>query len=157
MTILSWTQYFAEITKTVAKRSSCCRRQVGAILVKDKRIIATGYNGTPSGMKNCNDGGCPRCNSAEKSDPSTLLECLCVHAEENVIIQSALAGVSPEGSTIYVTDSPCLHCFKLLLSAKVSEVYYLKKYDDKALEIFSKYFKKVGSFAEKIVEEALDK
>jgi dCMP deaminase len=135
--MIPWREYFTDIVELVAQRSSCCRRQVGAVLVKNNRIIATGYNGTPQGMLNCNEGGCPRCNNAVGSDPSTLGECLCVHAEENALIQSALAGVSPDGSVLYVTDSPCLHCCKLLVSAKIKKVFYLKLYDQKALSVFA--------------------
>jgi dCMP deaminase len=134
--MISWESYFKSIVKLVAERSSCCRRQVGAVLVKDNKIISTGYNGTPSGMLNCNLGGCPRCNNAKVSDPSTLGECLCVHAEENTIIQAALSGVSPAGSIIYITDSPCLHCCKLLVSAGIKEINYLRLYDQKAIDIF---------------------
>lgn len=136
-----WLEYFTEIIQIVAKKSTCCRRQVGAVLVKDNRIISTGYNGTPSGMKNCQDGGCPRCNSATESNPETLGECLCVHAEANAIIQCALTGSSTEGCSIYITDSPCLSCCKLLMAAKVKTVCYIREYDPKVFEIFGNYMK----------------
>ena len=98
----SWDQYFMNIAKAVATRSNCCRRQVAAVLVRDGRIIATGYNGTPRGVRNCDEGGCPRCNSDTPSGAG-LTECLCSHAEENAIVQSAYHGIAVRGAVLYTT------------------------------------------------------
>jgi len=99
-----WDDYFIGIAKVVALRSNCIKRKVAAVLVKDKRIIATGYNGTPRGVKNCSEGGCPRCHSIEVSGKG-LDECLCSHAEENAIVQSAYHGVNIKDSVLYTTFS----------------------------------------------------
>ena len=118
-----WDHYFMEIAQVVSKRSTCLRRSVGAVIVKNKQILATGYNGTPHGVVNCFAGGCPRC--AHTSESGTHLEeCLCVHAEQNAICQAALHGHAIEGSTIYITISPCLTCAKLIINSGISEVVY---------------------------------
>ena len=119
----SWDEYFMEIAGVVSKRSNCSRRQVAAVIVKDNHILSTGYNGTPRGVKNCFDGGCPRCSGHAKSGTG-LDECLCVHAEQNAICQAARHGVNISGSTIYVTISPCLTCAKLIINAGITEVVY---------------------------------
>lgn len=118
-----WDEYFMEIAKVVALRSNCMKRKVAAVIVKDKRIISTGYNGTPRGVKNCNEGGCPRCNSLAESG-TRLEECLCSHGEENAITQAAYHGVSINGSTIYTTFSPCLLCTKMIINSGIKEVVY---------------------------------
>lgn len=122
-----WDDYFMGIAKVVALRSNCVKRHVAAVLVKDKRIIATGYNGTPRGVKNCNEGGCPRCNSWGASGQG-LDECLCSHAEENAIVQSAYHGVSVKDAVLYTTFSPCLTCTKMIINAGIREVVYNVKY-----------------------------
>ena len=119
----SWDTYFMEIAKVVASRSNCLRRHVAAVIVKDNHILSTGYNGTPRGVKNCFDGGCPRCAGHAKSGTG-LEECLCVHAEQNAICQAARYGVNISGSTIYITISPCLTCAKLIINSGISEVVY---------------------------------
>jgi len=123
----SWDEYFLNIAKTVALRSNCIKRKVAAIIIKDKRIISTGYNGTPRGVKNCNEGGCPRCNDLASSG-TNLSECLCSHAEENAIVQSAYHGVGINGSTIYTTFSPCLMCTKMIINSGIQEVVYQTAY-----------------------------
>ena len=123
----SWDQYFMDIAQMVAARSNCSRRQVAAVLVRDCRIISTGYNGTPRGVRNCSDGGCPRCNSDTPSGHG-LHECLCSHAEENSIVQAAYHGISVKGSTLYTTFSPCLTCAKMIINADIVEVVYHKRY-----------------------------
>ena len=120
---LNWDKYFMMLAHHVAIRSNCVRRQVGAIIVKDRHIIATGYNGTPRGLKNCNEGGCPRCNSDAPSG-TALDECLCSHAEENAIVQAAYHGVSINGASIYTTLSPCIHCAKMIINAGIREVFH---------------------------------
>ena len=123
----SWDDYFMDIAHVVKRRTNCSRRQVAAVLVLDKRIIATGYNGTPRGVKNCFEGGCPRCASNAPSG-SGLGECLCSHAEENAIVQSAYHGIRTKGATIYVTLSPCLTCAKMIINAGIVEVVYDEEY-----------------------------
>lgn len=118
-----WDAYFMGIAKAVAMRSNCMKRKVAAVIVKDRRIISTGYNGTPRGVKNCSEGGCPRCNSVEPSGKG-LGECLCSHAEENSIVQAAYHGVPIKGSTLYTTFSPCLMCTKMIINAGIMEVVY---------------------------------
>lgn len=122
-----WDEYFMEIAKVVAARSNCSRRHVAAVIVKDKRIISTGYNGTPRGIKNCNEGGCPRCNSSAPSG-TALEECLCSHGEENAIVQAAYHGISIKGATLYTTFSPCLLCAKMIINGGIAEVVFNEHY-----------------------------
>ncbi|MCH2205784.1 MAG: dCMP deaminase family protein [Lentisphaerales bacterium] len=122
-----WDEYFMNIAHVAAERSNCCRRQVAAVIVKDKRVISTGYNGTPRGVKNCDEGGCPRCNSDVKSGHG-LTDCLCCHAEENSIVQAASHGISVEGSMLYTTFSPCLLCAKMIINAGIKEVVFHARY-----------------------------
>ena len=131
-----WDQYFMDIAQVAANRSNCSRRHVAAVLVRDKRIISTGYNGTPRGVKNCNDGGCPRCNSNAPSG-SHLSECLCCHAEENAIVQAAYHGIAVKGATLYTTFSPCLLCAKMIINAGIVEVVYHSRYsiDDVSMRL----------------------
>jgi dCMP deaminase len=119
----SWDEYFMSIAKVVAMRSNCIKRKVAAIIVKDRRVISTGYNGTPKGAKNCNEGGCPRCNSMAESG-TALEECLCCHGEENAITQAAYHGTSLKGATLYTTFSPCLLCTKMIINSGIREVVY---------------------------------
>ena len=122
-----WDEYFMDIANVVASRSNCMRRHVAAVIVRDRHILSTGYNGTPHGVKNCFAGGCPRCANTSKSG-SHLEECLCVHAEQNAICQAAQHGHAIDGATVYVTISPCLTCAKLLINAGVREVVYSGEY-----------------------------
>ena len=133
----SWDTYFIEITKIVATRSTCLRRQVGAVIVKDNHIITTGYNGAPKGMAHCADlGGCMR---EKLKIPSGTRQELCraTHAEQNAIIQAAVLGVSIDGGTCYVTDSPCSLCAKMLINAGIKRVVFIGRYpDDLAMAFF---------------------
>ena len=122
-----WDEYFMNIAHVVASRSNCIKRQVAAIIVKDKRIISTGYNGTPRGIKNCNEGGCARCNAHVPSG-TQLDECYCSHGEENAIVQAAYHGISLKGSTLYTTYSPCLICTKMIINSGIQEVVFGKEY-----------------------------
>ena len=142
----NWDQYFMDIAQVAATRSNCSRRHVAAVLVRDRRIISTGYNGTPRGVKNCNDGGCPRCNSDAPSG-SNLSECLCCHAEENAIVQAAYHGIAVKGSTIYTTFSPCLLCAKMIINAGIVEVVYHSRYsiDDVSMRLLREAGVKVRS------------
>lgn len=122
-----WDEYFMKIAEVVALRSNCVKRKVAAVVVKDRRIISTGYNGTPRGVKNCNEGGCPRCNSETESG-TRLDECLCSHAEENSITQAAYHGTTINGATLYTTMSPCLMCAKMIINGGIAEVVYNEEY-----------------------------
>ncbi len=123
-----WDDYFLGIAKMVALRSNCIKRKVAAVLVKDRRIISTGYNGTPRGVKNCSEGGCPRCNNLTVSGKN-LDECLCSHAEENAITQAAYHGVTIKDATLYSTYSPCLICTKMIINSGIREVVYNVEYE----------------------------
>ena len=122
-----WDEYFMSIAQVVASRSNCIKRKVAAVVVKDRRIISTGYNGTPRGTTNCNEGGCPRCNQLAPSGTS-LEECFCSHGEENAITQAAYHGTSLKGSSLYSTFSPCLLCTKMIINAGILEVIFNHDY-----------------------------
>jgi len=125
----SWPEYFMTIAEMVAKRSTCLRRHVGAILVKDKRILATGYNGAPAGLKHCEEVGCIRQNASIPSGERHEL-CRGLHAEQNAIIQAAYHGISIAGSALYCTNKPCVICSKMLINAGIVKIFYEKGYDD---------------------------
>lgn len=143
-----------EIAQVVATRSNCSRRHVGAVFVRNRHILATGYNGTPHGVKNCFEGGCPRCAHATRSG-TQLDECLCVHAEQNAICQAALHGTAIEGATAYITISPCLTCAKLLINAGIKEVVYGGEYSflDTVKDIFKQSGVKARKFKSKLKGE----
>jgi dCMP deaminase len=122
-----WDEYFMSIAAQVATRSNCVKRKVAAVITLDKRIISTGYNGTPRGVTNCNEGGCPRCN-AFASEGAQLSDCVCSHGEENALVQAAYHGVSVRGATIYTTLCPCLLCTKMIINAGLTEVVYNAEY-----------------------------
>lgn len=122
-----WDTYFMRICRQVALRSDCLKRHVAAIIVKDKRIVSTGYNGTPRGVSNCSQGGCPRCATFGPSG-SGLGDCLCSHGEENAITQAAYHGISVKGATLYTTTSPCLLCTKMIINSGISEVVFNAAY-----------------------------
>ena len=129
-------EYFMEMAQLVAKRSTCLRRHVGAVLVKDKRVLSTGYNGSPKGTLHCEVKGCIR---EQMNIPSGTRHELCrgVHAEQNAIIQAAYFGVSVDGSTIYTTTFPCSMCAKILINAGIREVVYTEGYmDDLSKNLF---------------------
>jgi dCMP deaminase len=123
----TWDSYFMHIAQNVASRGNCLKRKVAALIVKDGRIISTGYNGTPRNTKNCFEGGCPRCNAVGPSGQD-LGDCYCSHGEENAIVQAAYHGISIKGSTLYTTFSPCLLCTKMIINAGVVEVVYNQEY-----------------------------
>lgn len=117
----SWDEYFLQIAFTVAQRSTCDRAHVGCVLVRDRRILTTGYNGAPTGLPHCDDVG------------HLMVDGHCVrtlHAEQNALIQAALHGVSTEGATAYVTHQPCLTCAKMLINAGIRRVVYAGNYPD---------------------------
>ena len=126
----SWDEYFMEIAEIVKTRSTCLRRQVGAVIVKDNRIITTGYNGAPSGLRHCTDiGGCERERLHIPSGQRHEL-CRALHAEQNAIIQAAKVGVSTEGATIYITLQPCVICAKMLVNAGITRIVHRGEYPD---------------------------
>jgi dCMP deaminase len=124
-----WDEYFMEIATVVAKRSTCVRRQIGAVIVKDKRILATGYNGAPAGLPHCLELGCMR---DELDIPSGTRHELCrgLHSEQNAIIQAALYGISTRGATVYCTHQPCSLCAKVIINAGIMRVVYEGDYPD---------------------------
>jgi dCMP deaminase len=119
--------YFMEIASVVAKRSTCLRNQVGALFVRNKRILTTGYNGAPSGLEHCDVVGCAREGVASGTHHEL---CRAVHAEQNAIIQAALHGISIEGATLYSTHQPCILCAKMMINARVTKVVYQLSYPD---------------------------
>ena len=124
-----WDEYFLDIAKLVSRRSSCRRRSVGAVLVREKRILATGYNGAPTGLRHCLDLGCLR---EQNNVPSGERHELCrgLHAEQNSIIQAALHGVSVKEATLYCTNHPCVICAKMIINAGVARVLFQEGYSD---------------------------
>jgi dCMP deaminase len=133
----SWDEYFLELAHLVSKRSTCLRRHVGAMLVKDKKILTTGYNGAPSGVRHCTDIGCLR---KKLKIPSGERHELCrgLHAEQNVLLQAALHGTSTKGSTLYITNQPCTICAKMLINAGIKEIIIADGYPDKMARAFLK-------------------
>lgn len=133
----SWDQYFMRLADLAAHRSNCMKRRVGCVIVREKRVISTGYNGTPRGMTNCNQGGCSRCNNAAKAGVD-LSTCLCLHAEENALLE---AGRDRIGATsiLYCDTCPCLTCSVKIAQVGISEVVYNQNYmvDAKTAEIFA--------------------
>lgn len=122
-----WDEYFMRIAQIAALRSNCVKRKVAAVIVCDRRIVSTGYNGTPRGVKNCNQGGCPRCAGLAASG-TRLDECVCSHGEENAIVQAAYHGIAIKGGVLYTTFSPCLQCAKMIVNAGIREVVFNSQY-----------------------------
>ncbi len=133
-------EYFLKIASVAAERSTCRRHHMGAVAVKDKHILATGYNGAPAGLKDCLELGCLR---DEMNIPSGERHEICrgIHAEQNVIIQAALHGISLEGSTIYCTHTPCVLCAKMLVNARIKRFVSFREYNDSS---FIDLFKEAG-------------
>jgi dCMP deaminase len=149
----SWDEYFMSIAEVVARRSNCMKRNVAAVIIRDKRIISTGYNGTPRGVRNCNEGGCERCNTNTESGKN-LADCVCSHGEENAIVQSAYHGIEIKGSTLYSTFSPCLLCTKMIINAGIQEVIYNAEYP--LADISTKLMKEAGIVVRKFEKKGLD-
>jgi dCMP deaminase len=125
----SWERYFMDITTLVAKRSTCLRRKVGAVIVRDKRILSTGYNGAPSGIRHCNEVGCLR-NSLRILSGERHELCRGIHAEQNAIIQAAYHGVCIKGSVLFCTNQPCSICAKMIINSGITKIYYHEGYKD---------------------------
>ena len=132
-----WKEYFIGIARLVSERSTCTRRKVGAVIVRDKRVLATGYNGAPTGLSHCAETGCIR---AKMGVPSGQRHELCrgLHAEQNAIIQAAYHGISIKGATLFCTTLPCSICFKMLINAGILEIVYEEGYPDELTEAFLK-------------------
>lgn len=140
----SWDQYFMEMAHVAKTRSTCVRGTVGSVIVKDKRMITTGYSETPAGIANCGDGGCKRCAGRQAQTIAAGQDkdkCICVHAEQNAILQSAYHGVSTKGATLYSTVAPCISCAKLIINAGISFVVCDEDHSD---EEGKRLFRKVG-------------
>lgn len=141
----SWNSYFMSIAEMVAKRSTCLRRAVGAVIVKDKRILATGYNGAPKNLRHCAETGCLRAQLGVKSGERHEL-CRGIHAEQNAIVQAAYYGVPINGAVIYCTNLPCSICTKMLINSGVVGIYYKEGYPD---PMSSEMFEEAGIFLSK--------
>ncbi|KAL4768359.1 cytidine deaminase-like protein [Aspergillus nidulans var. acristatus] len=123
----NWDQYFMELASLAAQRSNCMKRRVGCVLVRERRVISTGYNGTPRHLKNCNEGGCPRCNRGEGGGVG-LSTCLCLHAEENALLEAGRERIR-EGAILYCDTCPCLTCTVKIAQVGISEVVYSQGYN----------------------------
>jgi len=136
----SWDEYFLDIAKLVSSRSTCRRRQVGAVIVKDKRILATGYNGAPKGLPHCLDIGCLR---EELNIPSGERHELCrgLHGEQNAFLQASLHGISVKDSVLYCTNQPCIICAKMIINTGINEIVISEGYPDKMSMDFFKQAK----------------
>ena len=132
-----WEVYFLKMALLASTRSTCIRRHVGAVLVKEKKVLATGYNGVPSGISHCADVGCLR---DEEQIPSGQRHELCrgLHAEQNAILQAAYHGVSIQGSVLFCTNFPCVICSKMLINAGIRQIFYLEGYPDPLAETMLK-------------------
>jgi dCMP deaminase len=149
-------EYFLEIAFVVGKRATCIRNHVGAVIVRDKRILSTGYNGAPSGMKHCLEIGCVR--ELEKIPSGTRHEkCRAVHAEQNAIIQAAIHGVSIAGATLYCTHLPCILCAKMIINSDIKRVVYATPYPDSdSLDFFRDAGVKVEHIPFKFKNQSFD-
>lgn len=142
----SWDEYFMTLADEVATRTTCLRRAVGAIIVKEKRILATGYNGVPTGLRHCSVIGCLR---EKLGVPSGQRHEICrgLHAEQNALLQAARYGIDIEGSSIYITTQPCVVCAKMLINAGISEIIYRNPYPDElAMELLNESNIKIRIF-----------
>jgi dCMP deaminase len=133
-------QYYMNIAMAVRKKANCLGRKVGALIVRENRIISTGYNGTPEGVVNCVDGGCVRCRDRETYKASVGYDvCICVHAEQNALITAARFGNGVEGSIVFSTLRPCFDCTKAALQAKIAAIYYLHDWQHPIGELQEQY------------------
>lgn len=126
---LDWPEYFMSIARLVSERSTCLRRKVGAVAVKEKRILATGYNGAPSGLSHCLEAGCLRMKLGIPSGERHEI-CRGIHAEQNVIIQAATYGIDISGADVYCTNYPCALCAKMLINCGIKHIFYADPYPD---------------------------
>lgn len=143
----TWDHYFMTLASLAARRSNCMRRQVGCVLVREKRVMSTGYNGTPRNLLNCNEGGCPRCNGGLGSG-SSLSTCLCIHAEENALLEAGRERVGG-GAVLYCNTCPCLTCSIKIVQVGITEVVFSQSYymDAEAAKIFREAGVKLRQFS----------
>jgi dCMP deaminase len=148
-------EYFMRIAMAVRSRANCTGRRVGAIVVRERRILSTGYNGTPTAMINCLDGGCHRCAHPEAYPTGEAYDvCICVHAEQNALLAAARFGVAVEDCTVYTTLQPCFGCLKELLQASVREVCYLAPWESRFRDQYDALVARFGSGNFRLVEVA---
>ena len=143
---LTWDEYFLKITETTSERSNCYRKKVGAIIVKDNRILSLGYNGTPKGITNCYEGGCKRCNNVKESGEALDL-CICLHAEENAIL--FIGSKNTKDAVLYSTTIPCIGCTKKIIQAGIKRVVYINEYREELDKISSELMFNTGIILEK--------
>jgi len=150
-------QYYMNIAIAVRKKANCLGRKVGAVIVKENRIISTGYNGTPEGITNCTDGGCVRCRDRETYKKSVGYDvCVCVHAEQNALITAARFGNAVQESIVYSTLRPCFDCTKAALQAKVYAIYYLHDWQHPLEELREQYELLQSTFSGGVHKVSLD-
>ena len=146
-------QYMMGIAEAVKARANCQGSRIGALLVLEGRIVSTGYNGTPSDMTNCDEGGCERCANPDRYKSGTAYDiCICVHAEQNALLAAARFGIAVEGAILYSTMRPCFGCTKELLQARVKGVVYLSDWRHPNRELRSEYEKLQARFADGVKE-----
>ncbi|EJW04073.1 hypothetical protein EDEG_01649 [Edhazardia aedis USNM 41457] len=137
----SWDQYFMNIAFAISERSNCMKRKVGCVITKNNRVVSAGYNGTPTGMANCHDYGCKRCNSNARRNVD-LHNCLCVHAEENALLSIDFSAA--QHCTLYVTTFPCILCCRKIVQMQISRIVYWRNYDEESDNFVSKIFSNTG-------------
>ena len=140
-------RYYMGIALAVRERANCMGRRVGAVIVRDDRVMTTGYNGTPSNMRNCDEGGCERCATSEQFAPGTGYDlCICVHAEQNALLTAARFGIAVDGATLYSTVRPCFGCTKELLQAGIERVFFLEDWSHPDSDLQHQYERIQGRF-----------
>lgn len=150
----TWDEYFMQIAVLTSHRSNCIKRKVGAIIVKDNRILSLGYNGTPKGMVNCYEGGCSRCCNSDLPSGSHLDLCLCLHAEENALLYISKEDL--KNSTMYVTLLPCISCTKKILQCDISRVVYKDQYSPQLDQMSESLLASKGVIIEKMIEKIVN-
>ena len=150
-------EYFMGIALAVRRRADCTGNRVGAVIVKDRHIVSTGYNGTPANMPNCSEGGCHRCAHRDQYPSGTGYDlCICVHAEQNALLAAARFGIAVEGSTVYTTMRPCFGCTKEMLQAHVRAVYFLHDWTHPDADYQAEYERLQARFADGIKHLPVD-
>jgi dCMP deaminase len=148
--------YYMHIAMAVRRRANCLGSRVGAVLVRNDRIISTGYNGTPEGTRNCDEGGCERCANRERYRGGLGYDvCICVHAEQNALISAARFGIPVEGASIFSTMRPCFGCTKELLQARIAAVYYIHEWRHPDPELHEQYLLLQARIAGGVVRAAV--
>ncbi|MDD2942464.1 MAG: dCMP deaminase family protein [bacterium] len=144
---MNYNDYYMNIALAVRERANCKGRRVGAVIVRDNRIVSTGYNGTVEGMPNCLDGGCHRCANPEEYPAGSGYDvCVCVHAEQNAILTAARLGIALEGASMYTTLKPCFNCSKAMRQVKIESIFFLHDWVPNQALLKSQYDSLLGSF-----------